>query len=105
MSCRVFYTARVSAEIDAQIDYLRAQHVSEYVIAAWFAGLFDAIDALYEMPKRYPVDRPESQQQGFEVRKLIHRRYCIHYRVDDDGRTVEVLSFLHGARRRESGDA
>jgi hypothetical protein len=29
MSYRVFYTARVKAEIDAQIAYLLAQHVSQ----------------------------------------------------------------------------
>ncbi len=101
MSYRVFHTARVTAEIDAQIDYLRTQHVAERVIAAWFAALFDAIDDLYEMPKRHPVDRPESKRQGFEVRKLSFRKYVVRYRVNDDHRVVEVLSFMHGARRRE----
>lgn len=103
MSYRVLYTATVTAEIGAQIDYLRGQHVAENVISDWFTALFDAIDDLYEMPRRCPVDRLESQRHGFEVRKLIFRHYIVLYRLDEDRRVVEVLSFMHGARRRERG--
>jgi plasmid stabilization system protein ParE len=32
------------------------------------------------------------------VLKLIHQNYLIYYRVNEGNKTVEVLSFKHGAR-------
>ena len=34
------------------------------------------------------------------VLKLIHGNYLIYYRVNEDKKTVEVLSFKHGARMK-----
>jgi hypothetical protein len=31
------------------------------------------------------------------VLKLIHENYLIYYRVNENKRTVEILSFKHGA--------
>ncbi len=40
-------------------------------------GLFDAIDTLGEMPKRYMVDEAETEIRGTEVRRMIYRKYVI----------------------------
>jgi plasmid stabilization system protein ParE len=32
------------------------------------------------------------------VLKLIHQNYLIYYRINEGNKTVEVLSFKHGAR-------
>ena len=100
MSYRVFYTHRVIAEIAARIQRLRDDRVSEPTIAAWFTDLFDAIDDLKEMPRRFPIDAPESEARGREIRKMSFRNYIIRYRVDEADACVYVLSFMHGARRR-----
>ena len=34
------------------------------------------------------------------VLKLIHGNYLIYYRVNENKRTVEILSFKHGARMK-----
>ena len=34
------------------------------------------------------------------VLKLIHGNYLIYYRVNENERTVEILSFKHGARMK-----
>ena len=34
------------------------------------------------------------------VLKLIHENYLIYYRVNEHKRTVEILSFKHGARMK-----
>lgn len=99
---RVFYTDRVTAEIEKRIDELRDDHAGEQVIATWFGDLFDAIDGLYYWPFRYPVDEPESERRGFEIRKLTFRKYIVQYRVHEDRRVVEVMSFVHGRQRREA---
>jgi mRNA-degrading endonuclease RelE of RelBE toxin-antitoxin system len=102
MTYRVVYTDRVIADIRARIIQLREAHAGEHVIDAWFGDLFDAIDYLYAMPRLYPVDEPFSQRRGVEIRKLTFRKYVVRYRVDDEARMVYVLSFFHGAFRREA---
>ena len=102
MTYRVLYTDRVIADLAGRVDRLREDHVAEHVIEAWFSELFDTVDDLYEVPHRYPVDEPESRRRGFEIRKLTFRKYIIRYRVSDRTRTVYVLSFFHGAMRRET---
>jgi len=102
MKYRVFYTARVTADVTRRIDDLRKAHAAEHVIEAWFGGLFDAIDKLYDMPNRYPVDQPESERLGYKIRKLTYRKYIIRYRVDKKSHLVFVMSFIHGARRRKA---
>ena len=74
--------------------------VAEHVIEDWFTRLFDTIDDLYEWPRRYPVDRTQTDKEGFEIRKLTFGNYLVRYRIDTDRRVVEVLSFIHGAKRR-----
>jgi mRNA-degrading endonuclease RelE of RelBE toxin-antitoxin system len=101
MNYRVFYTANVRAEIGAQVDYLRGRAVSEAVIENWFARLLNKIDDLYEWPRSNPVDEAQTAKEGVEIRKLTFGDYLVRYHVDDDRQVVEVLSFIHGARRRE----
>jgi mRNA-degrading endonuclease RelE of RelBE toxin-antitoxin system len=103
MTYSVLYTAHVTAQIEKRIDSLRSQHVSEPTIERWFGRLFDAIDDLYERPRRFPVDLAESQRRGYPVRKLIFGDYIIRYRIDESNRAVYVMSFIHGSRVGESG--
>ncbi|MFW5681544.1 MAG: type II toxin-antitoxin system RelE/ParE family toxin [Phycisphaeraceae bacterium] len=101
MTYRVFYTHRVIAEIASRVRSLRDDRVDERTIAAWFTELFDAIDDLQALPRRFPIDEPESKRRGREIRKMSFRNYIIRYRVEQAQARVYVLSFMHGARRRE----
>ena len=99
MSHRVVYAPSFRDTIAAQVDYLRGERVPDDVIEAWFDGLFDRVDALAELPLRYPVDERTTREVGFEVRKLVYGRFVITYHVDEARRTVEMLGMIHGARR------
>jgi len=103
MTYKVLYTETVRTEIAVQVKYLQEQHVSSATIERWFGGLFDLVDGLYEWPLRFPVSPEQTEDFGFEVRKLNYGDYLIFYRVDEQQRIVEVLHFRHGARDHGDG--
>jgi plasmid stabilization system protein ParE len=102
MNYRVIYSSSVRDNVRDHVRYLVEQHVSAETIERWCQGLFGLVDSLYDMPRRFAVDTAESKRQGFEVRKVHYGRYLVRYRVDENRRRVEVLSFIHGARREEA---
>ncbi|MEO0966626.1 MAG: type II toxin-antitoxin system RelE/ParE family toxin [Planctomycetota bacterium] len=103
MNYKVIYSPRVRADIREHVRRLiEDEHVSPVTVERWYKPLFEAINNLYDMPRLYPVDEPYSRRRGVEVRKLTYKKYIVRYRVDDDTRTVNVISFFHGSRRREA---
>jgi len=102
MTYRVVYTDELIEQISCRIDQLREEHVSEPTLASWFNSLYDAIDDLSRIPGRYPIDAEESRRRGHSVRKLIFGDYIIRYRIDERRRRVDVMTFIHGSRIRES---
>ena len=61
--------------------------------AEFIAELRAASKTLATHPRRYPV---VAHRGDSEVRKMVHRRYLIFYRVRQGD--VEVLRVAHGAR-------
>lgn len=99
MTYRVFYSQGFQDDIREHVHYLECRRVSAETIERWYDVLFELVDGLSEMPGRCPVDERASERWGFEVHKLAHRKYLIHYRIDQSRRLVELLSLTHGARR------
>ena len=77
MTYRIVYTPGLYAQVAAQVAYMRDKEVSEVVIEAWFADLFDHIDSLQEWPRRHPVAEPASQVEDEEIRQLVFGRYIV----------------------------
>lgn len=98
MTYRIVYTARVNAEIAAQLAFMRDTEVSEGVIEGWFAALFDRIDSLREWPRRHPVAEDASLAEGEEIRRLVFGSYIVLYQIDEPSRIIHVLAFYHGYR-------
>jgi plasmid stabilization system protein ParE len=59
------------------------------------SNLLDLALSLDSMPYR---GSKVKKRRG--VLKLIHGNYLIYYRVNENKRTVEILSFKHGARMK-----
>jgi toxin ParE1/3/4 len=66
----------------------------------WFNTLERAIDSLGNFPRRCPV-APEARRAEKTLRQLLHGRkphvYRVVYEVDEQGKTVYVLTIRHGA--------
>ena len=102
MTYRVIYAPSFREDIDQHIDYLLGQHVALHVINGWYAKLYELIDGLYKSPRRFPVDEVQSRITGHETHKLNFGDYLVFYQVDDKRRQVNLVTFRHGARRREA---
>jgi toxin ParE1/3/4 len=63
----------------------------------WLEKLWDAIDALEQMPERHNL-APESAYKNYEVRRVLLGDYMILFTIDQPARKVWVIGFRHGSR-------
>ena len=91
------YTVVFSKSADKDIINIVNQVAVENPQAAKKLGsnLLDLALSLDSMPYR---GSKVKKRRG--VLKLIHENYLIYYRVSENKRTVEILSFKHGARMK-----
>jgi plasmid stabilization system protein ParE len=79
---------------DAELAYLWLRERSPEAAAAWYNGLFDAIDSLEKMPYRCPLS-PESEELNIELRQLLYgkrgQQYRILYTIEIDERSGEEV--------------
>jgi len=99
MTYRVEIPPEVHAQIDAQVAYLRDEHVAEFTMADWLLGVYDGITGLREHPARFPIDEIRTQIRGYEIRRLNYGEFAVFYRIDDDRRVVQILTIRHGKRQ------
>jgi plasmid stabilization system protein ParE len=51
------------------------------------------------------IDEEASDRVGYRVRKRVFEgSYLIHYRIQEERNTVEVVNFRHGARLPRAGE-
>lgn len=67
------------------------------IAAAWFNGLFDAIESLETMPFRCPL-APEAEILKEEIRQFIYRKnYRLLYKVE--GEVVQIYHIRHTSQQ------
>jgi toxin ParE1/3/4 len=91
------YTVIFSKSADKDIINIVKHVAAENPQAAKKLGsnLLDLALSLDSMPYR---GSKVKKRRG--VLKLVHGNYLIYYRVNENKRTVEILSFKHGARMK-----
>lgn len=67
----------------------------------WEQSLRQRILSLGDLPNAHPISDAESRAFGRDIRKANFGDHLIFYRVDEVQKTVYILTFLHGARRKE----
>jgi plasmid stabilization system protein ParE len=88
---------------DAEQAYLWLRERSPETAAAWYNGLFDAIDSLEKMPYRCPL-APESEDLDIELRQLLYgkrgQQYRILYTVEIDEMSGEEVVRVQRIRHK-----
>lgn len=102
MSYRVIYTEGFLDDVREHLAYMRSQRVDERSIESWYRKLFDQLDALDEWPRAHVVSESYSRDAGHVTHKYNFGRYLVFYQVDDALQRVELVAFMHGARRKEA---
>ena len=100
MTYRVIYSDAFRERIKAHVDYLATERVSDEMISTWYDRLLLLLDSLDDLPKRFPVDESMSDETGLLTRKLNYGNYLVFYTVNDGDRTVSIVEFMHGAKRK-----
>ena len=98
----VIVPAEVKEQIRAQVRYIARDSVDNAL--AWEDRVRAALDALADT-HGHAVDADASERTGRELRKVaFERTYLIHYRVNAQPPSVEVVGFRHGARLPRQGE-
>lgn len=100
MTYRIIYAPSFLADVRNQIAYMVDEAVPLVTIEQWFNGLYQRLDNLDDMPKRYPVDPVQTSMAGRETRKMTFGDYLVFYQIDDVSKRVDLVAFVHGARRK-----
>lgn len=88
---RVLVSAEAERDLAAIADYIAADNPERAV--NFLQEMREKCLGLSEMPERFPV---VSRYESVGVRRRLHGRYLIFYRVDGDA--VIILHILHGAQ-------
>lgn len=88
---KVILTPEARGDIKAVVRWIGIDNLER--AESFSSELIGACRALARHPRRFPVARITN---GHEVRKRIHDRYVILYRLLD--KEVEILRIVHGAR-------
>lgn len=102
MKYQVILAPSFRDDLDHHVEYLLAEKVATTTIERWLSDLNDKVNGLDELPTRFPVDPIQSEAIGRETRKLLVGDYLVFYQVDEEHGRVNVVAFVHGARRREA---
>jgi len=88
---------------DLEILYVEKNAAESQGAARWYNGLEEAVYTLAKFPYRCPV-APEARTIKRKLLHLLYGKkphvYRVIYEVDEERRTVWVLTIRHGARRK-----
>jgi plasmid stabilization system protein ParE len=87
--------AAAEADLEAIGDWIAQDSPARAI--SFVVELRHACLGLAQLPEGYPLV-PRHEQFG--IRRRVHGNYLIFYRID--GRAIDVLHILHGARDYES---
>ncbi|MCA9435826.1 MAG: type II toxin-antitoxin system RelE/ParE family toxin [Candidatus Omnitrophica bacterium] len=90
------------SEIDESFRYILQDSRDRAI--DWLTSLFDKIEALSEMPRRFGFAR-EDEFEPEELRQFVHFSHRVVYTVLDDTQEVIVLHVRHAARQNFNQDA
>jgi plasmid stabilization system protein ParE len=89
---RLDFTKKALNDLAAIVDYIAED--DEAASSRFGKTLLDHVNLLERFPR---MGTPVPRRPG--VRKLVHSPILVYYRVSEHRRTIQVLRFLHGARR------
>lgn len=88
---KVILTPEARSDIKIVMRWIGSDNLER--AESFSSELLESCRALARHPRRFPVARIVD---GHEVRKRIHERYVILYRLLD--KEIEILRIVHGAR-------
>lgn len=95
MIYEVFIVPAAKLRIQQQAEYIATEQKAPEAAAKWLARVFDRIDRLAEMPRRFAV-AVEDAWCDYEVRRISIGQFVVFFTIVDETRTVWVIHAKHG---------
>lgn len=95
MAFEVRLTAAAKRDIRDAMDFFQKR--SPRIASKWFAGLFEALETLQEMPHRHAFVFEAAQLKRL-LRGLPYYSHRVIYEVDESAQTVWILRIYHTSR-------
>lgn len=95
MTYAVVITPAAKLRIRQQAEHIAVEQGAPGIAARWLARVFDKIDGLAEMPRRYAAASVEDWCD-YEVRHVPIGQFVLFFTVVDETQTVWVIHAKHG---------
>ncbi len=95
MIYKVFIAPAAKRRIREQAEYIATVQGDPETAARWLVRIFDKIDELAEIPRRYSV-AVEDAWCAYEVRSIPIGQFVLYFTIVDEARAVWVIHAKHG---------
>lgn len=100
MTYEVFVVAAAKHRIREQANYIAAIQGAPEAAARWLLRIFDEIDGLATMPRRYGM-AVEDAWCDYEVRRIPIGQFVLFFTIVEETRAVWVIHAKHGKQLTE----
>lgn len=100
MTYEVFIVPAAKRRIREQAEHIAIAQRAPETAARWLARIYDKIDGLAEMPRRYAV-AVEAALCAYEVRSIPIGQFVLFFTIVEETRAVWVIHGKHGKQRTE----
>ena len=94
MTYRVVIVAAAKQRIEDQAAYIATEQDAPERAVEWLQRIFDAIDGLAEMPRRYQR-ATEDTWRDYEIRRFSIGMFMLFYTIVEETQTVWVIHAKH----------
>jgi len=95
MTYGVFIVPAAKRRIREQAEYIATVQGTPEIAARWLARIYDKIDGLAKMPRRYGL-AVEDAWCDQEVRRIPSGQFVLFFTIVDEARAVWVIHAKHG---------
>ena len=101
MIYQVFIAHSASRRIREQAEYIATVQGAPETAARWLARVYDRIDGLAEMPRRFSV-AVEDAWCDYEVRRIAVGQFVLFFTIVEETRAVWIVHAKHGKQLTKS---
>ncbi len=103
MTYDIFIISAAKFRIRQQAEHIAIEQGSPETAARWLARVFDRIDGLAEMPRRYAL-AIEDAWCAYEVRRIPIGQFVVFFTIVDETQSVWVIHAKHGRQLTRPDD-
>ncbi len=103
MIYEVLIVPAAKLRIRQQAEYIATEQQAPETAAKWLARVFDRVNGLAEMPRRFAV-AVEDAWCDYEVRRIPIGQFVLFFTIVDETRTVWVIHAKHGKQLTQPDD-